>query len=66
MFLGVFGDVDPSEGASVGVIPSLLAPVSPDLGALIQGHAARYPSALARLANPSSVIRRCVFLANPR
>ena len=42
------------------------APVSPDLGALIQGHAAKYCSALIKLANPSSVISRCVFLASPR
>ena len=62
------------HGAVVGVIlglqPALtgpLAAVSPDLGALIytRSHAAKYCSALIRLANPSSVISRCVFLDSP-
>ena len=36
------------------------------LGALIPGYATKRDSALIRLANPSSVISRWVFLASPR
>ena len=62
-----------SHGAVVGVIlglqPALtgrFAAVSPDFGrTYTRFHAARYCSALIKLANPSSVISRCVFLDSP-
>ena len=61
------------HGAVVGVIlglqPALtgrFAAVSPDFGrTYTRFHAARYCSALIKLANPSSVISRCVFLDSP-
>ena len=58
----------PRWGYFVLILPlsGHFAPVSPDLGAPTQGHAAKYCSALIKLANPSSVISRCVFLASPR
>ena len=49
----------------VGLQPALTGPfaaLSPDFGrTYTRSHAARYCSALIKLANPSSVISRCVI-----
>ena len=68
-----FGGVKLPHGTVVRVIvglqPALTGPfaaLSPDFGrTYTRSHAARYCSALIKLANPSSVISRCVFLDSP-
>ena len=56
-------------GVILGLQPALtgrFAAVRPDFGrTYTRFHAARYCSALIKLANPSSVISRCVFLDSP-
>ena len=72
--MDVFGDVEPSGGAYVGVISScfylwryIFDPVSPDWAHVYKvTHTAKYRSPLIRFANPSSNASRCVFLASPR